>query len=152
LLVRLTIFGATGPTGRRLLERAIAEGHEVTAFARDPSRLKAQHERLRVVRGDAFDAADVEGAVADAEAVISVLGGEPSNPLRPSRSGDRNGPGSAGARHIVAAMKEHGIRYRAAEDLKPGRRFWISRADVADFLMRQLFDDAFVRRTAAIAY
>ena len=42
--------------------------------------------------------------------------------------------------------------YRTGEDLKPGRRPYISRADVADFLMRQLTDDAFVRRTPAIGY
>jgi hypothetical protein len=36
--------------------------------------------------------------------------------------------------------------------LKPGRRPYISRADVADFLIRQLTDDTFVRRTPAIGY
>jgi putative NADH-flavin reductase len=72
--VRLTIFGATGGTGKRLLERAIAEGHEVTAFVRNPSRMKARHEQLDVVVGDVFDPAAVEGVVAGKEAVISVLG------------------------------------------------------------------------------
>jgi putative NADH-flavin reductase len=52
--MRLVIFGTTGSTGRRVVERAIAEGHEVTAFVRDPSRMSARHERLNVV-GDAFD-------------------------------------------------------------------------------------------------
>jgi len=42
--------------------------------------------------------------------------------------------------------------YRTGLDLKPGRRPYISRADVADFLMRQLADDTFVRRTPAIGY
>lgn len=107
--MRLTIFGATGPMGLRLLERTIAQGHGVTAFVRDPSKLKARHERLALARGDAFASADVEGAVAGAEAVISVLGGKPSNPLRPSRSGDPHGPASAGARNIVAAMKKHDV-------------------------------------------
>jgi uncharacterized protein YbjT (DUF2867 family) len=40
--MRLVIFGATGGTGRRLVERAIAEGHEVTAFVRKPSRMTAR--------------------------------------------------------------------------------------------------------------
>jgi len=53
--MRLVIFGPTGGTGRRLVERAIAEGHDVTAFVRDPSRITARHERLDVVVGDAFD-------------------------------------------------------------------------------------------------
>jgi putative NADH-flavin reductase len=42
--------------------------------------------------------------------------------------------------------------YRVGLDLKPGRRPYISRADVADFLMRQLTDDTFVRKTPAIGY
>ena len=42
--------------------------------------------------------------------------------------------------------------YRVGLDLKPGRRPYISRADVADFLMKQLTDDTFVHRTPAIGY
>jgi hypothetical protein len=42
--------------------------------------------------------------------------------------------------------------YRADVDLKPGRRPYISRADVADFLLKQLSDEAFVRRAPAIGY
>jgi hypothetical protein len=42
--------------------------------------------------------------------------------------------------------------YRADVDLKPGRRPYISRADVADFLLKQLTDDTFVRKTPAIGY
>ena len=221
--MRLVIFGPTGGTGRRLVERAIAERHEVTAFVRDPSRMTARHRRLRVVVGDAFDQDRVREAVAGNEAVISVLGSrQPSNPLHPRRPGDPNGVVSAGARNIIAAMKEHGLRrfvcqtawgvgqskqdpgpagaffmkvlvppllrdeyadkeaqekivresglewilvrpmiltngpwtndYRASIDLKPGRRPYISRADVADFLIRQLDGDTFVRNTPTIGY
>ncbi len=221
--MRVVIFGPTGGTGRRLVERAIAVGHEVTAFVRNPSRMTARHERLKVVVGDAFDAGRVGEAVAGNEAVISVLGSRrPSNPLHPRRPGDPHGVVSAGSGNIVAAMKEHGLRrfvcqtawgvgesrqdpgfagaffmnvlvppllrdeyadkeaqeeivresdlewtlvrpmiltngpwtndYRVSIDLKPGRRPYISRADVADFLMRQLADDTFVRSTPAIGY
>ena len=108
--MKLTIFGATGGTGRRLLERTIAEGHEVTAFVRNPSRMTARHERLEVVVGDVFDSAAVEEAVAGREAVISVLGSrQPSNPLHPRSPGDPEGPGSVGSENIVAAMKKHGL-------------------------------------------
>ena len=221
--MRLVIFGATGGTGRRVLERAIAEGHEVAAFVRDPSRMGARHERLRVVAGDAFDPGRVLEAVAGNEAVISVLGARRlSNPLHPGSPGDPKGPASVGSENILAAMEEYGLRrlvcqtawgvgeskegagfagsffmnalvpsllrdeyadkeaqetviraselewvivrpmlltngpwtnaYRAREDLKPGRRPYVSRADVADFLMRQLTDDAFVHKAPAIGY
>jgi uncharacterized protein YbjT (DUF2867 family) len=42
--------------------------------------------------------------------------------------------------------------YRASVDLKPGRHPYISRADVADFLVRQLTDDTYVHKTPAIGY
>jgi putative NADH-flavin reductase len=221
--MRLVIFGPTGGTGRRLVERAIAEGHEVTAFVRTPSRMSARHRRLEVVVGDVSDAGMVREAVAGNEAVISVLGSrQPSNPLHPHRPGNPHGPVSTGSANIIAAMKEHGLRrfvcqtawgageskydpgfagaffmkvlvppllrdeyaekeaqeklvresdlewiivrpmiltngpwtndYRVGLDLKPGRRPYISRADVADFLMKQLTDDTFVHRTPAIGY
>ena len=221
--MRLVIFGPTGGTGRRLVERAIAEGHEVTAFVRNLSRMSAHHRRLEVVVGDVSDAGKVREAVDGKEAVISVLGSrQPSNPLHPHRPGNPHGPVSAGSANIIAAMKEHGLRrfvcqtawgageskydpgfagaffmkvlvppllrdeyaekeaqeklvresdlewiivrpmiltngpwtndYRVGLDLKPGRRPYISRADVADFLMKQLTDDTFVHRTPAIGY
>ena len=221
--MRVVIFGPTGGTGRRLVERAIAEGHQVTAFVRNPSRMTARHRRLRIVVGDAFDPEKVGEAVAGNEAVLCVLGSrQPSNPLHPRRPGDPYGVASAGSTNIVAAMKEHGLErlvcqsawgvgeskqhpglagaffmkvlvppllrdeyadkeaqeetvrqsdlgwtivrpmiltngpwtndYQARLDLKPGRRPYISRADVAAFLMRQLTDDTFLRDTPAIGY
>src|SRR3954451_19807995 len=107
--MRLSIFGPTGGAGRRLVEGAIAEGHDVTAFVRNPSKLSARHERLHVVVGDAFDPDSVREAVAGNEAVISVLvSRQPSNPLHPRRPGDPNGVASAGSENIISAMKEHG--------------------------------------------
>jgi nucleoside-diphosphate-sugar epimerase len=109
--MRLAIFGATGGTGRRLVERAIAEGHEVTAFVRNPSRMTARHERLKIMVGDVFDLGRVREGVAGNEAVISVLGSrQPSNPLHPHRLGDPNGPASTGSGNIIMAMKVHGLR------------------------------------------
>lgn len=76
--MKLAIFGATGKTGRVLVEQALAAGHEVTAFVRDLSKLTLGHERLSLVQGDVFDAARVEEAVAGKDAVISVLGRRPA--------------------------------------------------------------------------
>jgi uncharacterized protein YbjT (DUF2867 family) len=42
--------------------------------------------------------------------------------------------------------------YRADVEMKPGRRPYISRADVVAFLLSQLTDDTFVRKTPAIGY
>jgi uncharacterized protein YbjT (DUF2867 family) len=37
--MRVTVFGASGGTGQRLVEYALAGGHDVTALVRDPLRL-----------------------------------------------------------------------------------------------------------------
>jgi putative NADH-flavin reductase len=99
--VKLTIFGATGGTGRHLVQQALAQGHEVTALVRTPAKLAIEHPRLAVVQGDASDAQAVERAMAGADAVISALG--PTKPLQP-------GVYPAAARTIIAAMQRQGIR------------------------------------------
>ncbi len=72
--MKLLIFGATGGTGRQLVQQALAQGHVVTAFARDPKKIHVTHDNLRVVQGDMLDPGSVETAVAGQEAVLSALG------------------------------------------------------------------------------
>src|SRR5438045_6794536 len=72
--MKLLIFGATGGTGRQLVEQALAQGHEVTAFVRNPAKLTTQHEKLKVVKGNILDCHSVGAAVAGQDAVFSALG------------------------------------------------------------------------------
>ena len=37
--MRILVFGATGPLGRHVVDRALSAGHQVTAFVRTPGRL-----------------------------------------------------------------------------------------------------------------
>ncbi|CAA9477679.1 MAG: hypothetical protein AVDCRST_MAG05-1063 [uncultured Rubrobacteraceae bacterium] len=99
--MRVAIFGASGRTGRPLLEQALAAGHEVRALVRDPSKLHVGHERLVVIRGDVLDAATVEETVAGTEAVLSALGQTKLSPKDVQTRGTEN---------IVAAMEKHGVR------------------------------------------
>jgi len=71
---RVLIVGATGGTGRQLVEQALERGHTVTALTRDPSALRVEHPRLTVVRGDVLDYVSVEVAVRGQDAVLSALG------------------------------------------------------------------------------
>jgi len=43
--MRLTVLGATGGIGRLLLQQALDEGHQVTAFARAPNKIAIQSPR-----------------------------------------------------------------------------------------------------------
>jgi putative NADH-flavin reductase len=102
--VRLIIFGATGRTGKPLVEQALASGYRVVAFVRDLRKLGCQHERLTVIQGDVTDPAAVEQAISGAEAVISVLATSGSQKVARTR------PLTRGMQNILAAMKKHGIR------------------------------------------
>jgi len=73
-MARILVLGASGPTGRHVVDQALQQGHDVTAFVRDPARLPVQHARLRVVAGDATDPDSVRQAVRGQDAVISTLG------------------------------------------------------------------------------
>ena len=72
--MRLLVIGATGGTGQELVQQALAQGHQVTAFVRDPARLQIEHANLRVANGDVLDYATVESAMRGQEAVLSALG------------------------------------------------------------------------------
>ncbi|MFD8631180.1 NAD(P)-dependent oxidoreductase [Streptomyces sp. NPDC059533] len=71
--MHLAVFGATGHTGRHLVEQALESGHRVTALARDPAGLPARA-RLRAVEGDVRDAEPVARTIEGADAVLSALG------------------------------------------------------------------------------
>jgi uncharacterized protein YbjT (DUF2867 family) len=73
--MNLLILGATGRTGRLVVEQALAAGHTVTALVRSPEKLTIRDSKLRVVEGSATDAADVVRALASADALLSTLGG-----------------------------------------------------------------------------
>ena len=73
--MRITIFGANGPTGRLLTGQALAAGHQVAAVTRQPDSFPLHHDRLEVVGADVLDPVAVDAAVAERDAVLSALGG-----------------------------------------------------------------------------
>lgn len=205
--MKLTVFGATGGTGRLVVEGALAQGHQVSALVRDPGKLGIQDPALSVVQGDVLDAAAVEAALQGADAAVISLGNTANNP---------DYVVSEGTKVIVAAMQKLGVRrvitvtsigtgdsadqvpfafkmlmksvlkkpmedkerqeqevmasgldwiivrpggltdgpatgqYKAGLDksIKAGQ---VSRADVADFVLRQLSDDTYLHKAPAIS-
>jgi len=73
--MNLVVLGATGRTGRLVVERALAAGHIVTALVRSPEKMTPGNPSLRVVIGRATDPSDLSRALEGADAVISTLGG-----------------------------------------------------------------------------
>ena len=99
--MNLLVFGATGGTGNELVNQALAKGHAVTAFVRNPDKLSTQHSNLNIVKGDVTDVAAVEQAVKGQDAVFPTLG---------SSSLQKNPALIEGVRNIVKAMEQHGVR------------------------------------------
>lgn len=203
--MNIAIFGATGGTGRHLVDQALAAGHHITALVRPPAALPVAHDRLRIVSGEVRDRDVVAGVLAGQDAVVSTLGP------------NRRGPVSLCTEAIAAilpAMARHEVRrlivlsaYGAADShhrdlynrllwllqrekmldkermealIRQSDTAWtivrpaalsngprtgryrldtalrlrvtatIARADLADGLLRQLTDTAYLRRAPAI--
>ena len=99
--MRITVFGATGPAGRLAVHRALDQGHEVTAYARNPAKLD-ERPGLTVVAGELDDAAAIQTALTGADAVISLLG--------PGRDKASIEPLVPGMQTIVDQMAEADVR------------------------------------------
>lgn len=115
--MRVLILGASGGTGRELVLQALARGHAVTAFVRDPSRLRVTDVRLTIGVGDVLDYPSVERVVQNQEAVLSALGHKrwfyPTRIL------------SDGTRNLVRAMEVAGVRRLVCETaLGVGDSWW----------------------------
>lgn len=99
--MKITVFGSTGPSGQLIVKYALSKGYEVTAFARNPSKIKFQDDKLRMVKGTLLDIFAIEEAVKGADAVVSILG--PSTNVKTTEL-------SEGTQSIVNAMKKYNVK------------------------------------------
>jgi putative NADH-flavin reductase len=209
--MNISIFGASGKTGHELVKQALTNGYFVTAFVRNPSKLKITHDNLKVIQGDITNYQKVVDATKEQDAVLSALGAaspfkfDPSvvdgvkNIIKAMEVNDvsrfvyMSFVGVKESRHtsgfvikhiaprlltteiaghearekmikqsqlkwtIVRAPTlsngEHKAEFRAGEGItSKGFTVMISRADVADFMVKQLTDDTFLRKTPSIMY
>jgi putative NADH-flavin reductase len=204
--MNVVVFGASGRTGRLVVEQALEKGHSVTAFVRDRPADTLEHPKLRVVVGDVLDAGAVDAAIAGQEAVVSTLG---------PGTGRHDTICSESIARIIEAMKRHTVprlivitaatdieggflfdkvvrplflrevyedkerqemaifksglewtvvrppilrdgprtgAYRLAIDAAPKGGWRVSRADVADFIVRELPRKDYVHQALVIAY
>ena len=99
--MKLVVFGATGNVGQQVVKQALEQGHEVTAFARNPQSLDIKHPKLKLFQGDVMDSTRVEQALQGQEIVVCTLGsgGKLIGTVR-----------SLGTQNIISAMKRCGMR------------------------------------------
>lgn len=98
-MTTIALFGATGRTGRHVLDQALIAGHQVRALARRPEVLEPRA-GLTVIGGDVTDPVAVGSVIEGADAVVSVFGHVKGSP--PTVQTD-------GTRVIVEAMRLEGI-------------------------------------------
>jgi nucleoside-diphosphate-sugar epimerase len=100
--MRISLFGANGPTGRLLTRQSLDAGHDTVVLTRHPDTFPLRAAGLRVVGGDVLDQADVDATVEGSDAVLSSLGtpfGKAPVELY-----------SRGVGHILDAMKRYDVR------------------------------------------
>jgi uncharacterized protein YbjT (DUF2867 family) len=71
--MKILLLGATGRTGRKLLEQALARNHCVHALVRDPAKIITRHRELRLFTGSPLDKDCLREAMQGCEAILSAL-------------------------------------------------------------------------------
>ncbi len=135
--MRIAVIGATGATGRKVVERALELGHEVVAVARRPERINPA-ERLSTRQADVLDATSIGKAITDTEVVISCIGPTKASPAGtfmaksiPNAIAANFSPGtvmSEGTQNIVEACERNGVQrliMQSGIGLSNGREFAI---------------------------
>jgi putative NADH-flavin reductase len=179
--MNVIVFGASGATGRELVKQGVAQGYSVTAFVRNPATFDIQHPSIRVHQGDVADRAAVERAIQRQDEAgvrrLVYLSNDAVCGARSQMNVFRRSLASI-LLHNVAAEHElnksmikqshlewtivrppmltKGERtgsYRSCDYLEPRLLFpRISRADIAQFMLKQLSDDAFLHGTPVLMY
>jgi len=103
--MKLLIFGATGGTGRQLVEQGLAKNYDIAAFVRNPAAITTSSDRLTVVKGDLSDYASIKSAMTGCDAVVSALGNKTGMAMRHA-----NTIISDGLKNILRAMRETNVR------------------------------------------
>jgi putative NADH-flavin reductase len=206
--MKILILGSTGGTGQQLVLQSLEHNYEVTALARDPSKLNTTHAMLTVIKGDVLDKSLLAQIITGKDAVISALGVG-----RSLKSGDLM---ANAVNLLIPAMIEKNVsrlillsafgvgetfaqasfiqklvfrlplrnmyadKAKADEQVRNSKLDWtlvypvlltnkpgtgkykvgekmpmtgmskISRADVADFMVRQLADNSYIRKSPII--
>ncbi|MFI7382673.1 NAD(P)-dependent oxidoreductase [Streptomyces sp. NPDC049813] len=98
--MNITVFGAAGSVGRRVVAEALARGHQVTAVVRDPARATGLPGAASLRTGDAADPRSVAERAAGQDLVISAT--RPPNGREPELA--------AVAQALLAGLHGTGVR------------------------------------------
>jgi putative NADH-flavin reductase len=98
--MKIAVIGASGHLGGAIAREALARGHEVTAIARDASRLR-DLAGARATEADVREIDAITGVIADHDAVVAAL---------KARNESEADVVAEGARALLAALPRAGVR------------------------------------------
>jgi uncharacterized protein YbjT (DUF2867 family) len=78
--MKIAVLGATGATGRLVIEQALARGDQVVAYVRNPQGIAAEP-GLKVVAGQLSDTPVLKAAISGTDAVLACLGTYKKKPI-----------------------------------------------------------------------
>jgi uncharacterized protein len=96
--MKVTLFGASGMIGSRILQELVRRGHTVTAVARNPEKIAATGGTA--VQGDITDEASVAAAAKGADSVVSAYAAPFENP----------GLVVAATKALLSGLKQAGVK------------------------------------------
>lgn len=207
--MKVVVFGATGSIGKELVKQALEQGHQVTAFVRNPAKLSLSNPRLQLAQGDILDYEAVEKAVKGQNTVLCAIGDGANGVIRfKGTSNIVQAMTATHSRRLVCqttlgvgdswelltffwkrvmfglllrkAFQDHILQERCIKQsqldwiiVRPaaftdgsrtgnyqygftatqkGLELKISRADVADFMLKQLSDNSYLHQTPGLSY
>ena len=100
--MKIAILGSTGFVGKVLLEKALANGHQIKTLVRDPEKLGVNKERVEYVSGDVSQSDKLEKTVVGADVVVSTL-----PPIENGKDPDKS---AKVMEDLVAILEKNGIK------------------------------------------
>ena len=125
--MKILVLGATGRTGKYIIEEALKKGHNISAIARNPDKLR--NYKIDIIQGTPYDYETVEKALTGCDAVINTLNvsRKSDNPWAPLAS--PKDLISKSASNTIKAMGVTGInRFVALSTIGAGRSWKTSPA------------------------
>ena len=96
--MRLLVLGATGATGKMVVDQAVDAGHHVRALVRSPAKLTAPSPNLEIVTGQVTDLSELTHALRSTDAVIVTLGAAKGTVITDA------------TRALLVGASEHGVK------------------------------------------
>ncbi|OFX84011.1 MAG: hypothetical protein A2W99_03325 [Bacteroidetes bacterium GWF2_33_16] len=131
--MKILVLGATGRTGKYVIEEALKRGYEISAIARNPEKIKDF--KIDITQGTPYDYETLEKAIIGCDAVI--------NTLNVSRKSDNPWASlvapkdliSKSASNAIKAMEKSGIKRFVALSAIGAGRSWKTSPGILKFIV-----------------